>query len=203
MEPANHLAADEALGLSGSIARQSDMVTIRAAGDADLKDVRVLLREYAAYLNASVGEEHICLENYEKELATLPAPYQAPSGVILMAVVGDDPAGVIALKPLTPLRSAFAGERACEMKRLWVRPDFRGLQIGRLLSERLIQEARERAYTAIYLDTMPGTMQAANKIYTDLGFAPVERYTDNPVLRQPSGCEDNRSPDVVFFRREI
>src|SRR5450631_3179638 len=110
------------------------MVTIRGAGDADLDDVRVLLREYAAYLNASVGEEHICLENYEKELTSLPAPYQSPGGVILLATVGAEPAGVIALKPLTPLRSAFPGERACEMKRLWVRPQFRGLNLGRLLS---------------------------------------------------------------------
>jgi putative acetyltransferase len=179
------------------------MVTIRATGDADLDVVRTLLREYAAYLNASVGEEHICLGNYEKELMTLPAPYQSPDGVILLATVAGEAAGVIALKPLTPLRSAVPDERACEMKRLWVRPQFRELRLGRLLSERLIDEARVRGYTAIYLDTMPGTMQAANRIYTELGFAPVERYGDNPVLRNLPRSEDNRSPDVVFFRREI
>ena len=179
------------------------MVTIRAAGDGDLDAVRELLREYAAYLNASVGEEHICMENYEKELATLPAPYHSPGGVILMALVEGEAAGVIALKPLTPLRSAFAGERACEMKRLWVRPEFRGLGIGRLLSERLIEEARTRGYTAIYLDTMPRTMQPANRIYAELGFAAVERYADNPVLREAAGCEDNGSPEVVFFRLAI
>jgi putative acetyltransferase len=179
------------------------MVTICAAGDPDLDAVRMLLREYASYLNASVGEEHICMENYEKELATLPAPYQAPGGMILLALVEGEPAGVIALKPLTPLRSAFPGERACEMKRLWVRPQFRGLRLGSLLSERLIEEARALGYTAIYLDTMPGTMQAANRIYGRMGFTPVERYVNNPVLRQPVGCEDNRSPEVVFFRREI
>jgi len=179
------------------------VVTIRPAVDADLETIRTLLREYAAYLNASVGEEHICLENYEKELMTLPAPYQSPGGTILVALVEDEPAGVIALKPLTPLRSAFPGERACEMKRLWVRPGFRGLGIGGLLSKRLIEEARARGYTAIYLDTMPATMQAANRIYAGMGFAPVERYIDNPVLRQASGCADNRSPDVVFFRRQI
>jgi putative acetyltransferase len=123
--------------------------------------------------------------------------------VILLALVDAEPAGVIALKPLTPQRSAFPGERACEMKRLWARPQFRGLQVGLQLSKRLIEEARTRGYTAMYLDTMPATMQAANRIYGELGFAPVERYTDNPVLRQQSGCEDNRSPDVVFFRREI
>jgi putative acetyltransferase len=179
------------------------MVTIKAADESDLDAVRMLLREYAAYLNASVGEEHICLGNYEKELTSLPAPYHSPGGVILLATVSDEPAGVIALKPLSPLRSAFPEERACEMKRLWVRPEFRGLRLGRLLSERLIEEARTRGYTAIYLDTMPGTMQAANHIYADLDFTPVECYGDNPVLRIRPGSEDNTSPNVVFFRREI
>jgi GNAT superfamily N-acetyltransferase len=110
---------------------------------------------------------------------------------------------VIALKPLKPERSAHPNERACEMKRLWVRPQFRGLRVGRLLSERLVEEARARGYSAMYLDTMPATMRAANRIYAELGFAPVERYCDNPVLRQIPGSEDNRSPDVVFFRREL
>jgi GNAT superfamily N-acetyltransferase len=179
------------------------MVTIRAAGDADLDSVRTLLREYAAHLNASVDEKHICLENYEKELSTLPAPYHSPGGAILLALVENEPAGVIALKPLAPVRSAFPSERAGEMKRLWVRPQFRGMGIGRLLSERLIEQARARGYTAIYLDTMPATMRAASRIYTAMGFSPVERYIDNAVLRQPSGCVDNRSPEVVFFRLEI
>ncbi len=163
----------------------------------------MLLREYAAYLNASVGEEHISMENYERELATLPAPYQSPAGVILLALVADEPLGVIALKPLARLHSAFPGERASEMKRLWVRPQFRGLSVGRMLSERLLEEARARGYTAIYLDTMPATMQAANRIYREMGFAAVERYAENAVLRQAPRCEDNRSPDVKFLRCAI
>jgi putative acetyltransferase len=179
------------------------MVMIRPAGSTDLDTVRTLLREYASYLNASVGEEHICLASYEKELESLPTPYQAPGGVILLATVQDEPGGVIALKPLSPRRAAFAEERACEMKRLWVRPQFRGLRLGRLLSEHVIEEARARGYTAIYLDTMPATMQAANHIYTELAFVPVARYGDNPVLRSQADSKDNPSPDVIFFRREI
>jgi len=179
------------------------MVTIRAAGEGDLDDVRILLREYAAYLNVSVGEEHICLENYEMELATLPAPYQSPGGAILLALADGKPVGVVALKPLTPLRAAHPEERACELKRLWVRPDFRGLGVGRLLSEQAIERARGLNYSAIYLDTMPRTMQAANRIYAELEFVPVERYADNPVLREAPGCEDNQSPEVVFFRRTL
>jgi putative acetyltransferase len=179
------------------------MVTLCVATDTDLDVVRSLLREYAAYLNASVGEEHICLENYERELATLPAPYQSPGGIILLAFVAGEPAGVIALKPLRPVRAAVPGERACEMKRLWVRPQFRGLNLGKLLSEQLIEQARSSGYTAIYLDTMPATMHAAYRLYTEFGFTQVERYADNPVLRQQMGCADNRSPEVVFLRREI
>jgi putative acetyltransferase len=180
-----------------------EMIAIRAAGDADLDDVRMLLREYAAYLNASVGEEHICLENYEKELAALPSPYQSPGGVILLATIGTKPAGVVALKPLKLLSSALPGERACEMKRLWVLPEFRGRRLGSLLSHEVIEQARSLGYTAIYLDTMPATMRAANRIYAELGFAAVDRYTDNPVLRQPQGPVDNSSPEVMFFRREL
>jgi putative acetyltransferase len=179
------------------------MTVIRNAGDADLDEVRLLLREYAAYLNASVGDEHICLENYEKELATLPSPYQAPNGVILLAMVDARAAGVAALKPLKLQRSAVPGERPCEMKRLWVRPEFRGLGLGRRLCDALIEQARTLGYTSIYLDTMPATMRGANRIYMELGFVPVERYGDNPILRQPVDRPDNSSPEVMFFRREL
>ena len=178
------------------------MVTVRAAGNADLDVIRMLLREYAAYLNASVGEEHICLANYQGELETLPAPYQEPRGVILLAHVKNEPAGVVALKPLAMMRSALPDELACEMKRLWVRPQFRGIHLGSMLSERLVEEARARGYTGMYLDTMPTTMQAANRIYERMGFQPVERRADNPMLQRP-GCEDNHAPGVVFFRREL
>ncbi len=77
------------------------------------------------------------------------------------------------------------------------------MAVGRTLSEAAIKRARGLGYTAIYLDTMPGTMQAANRIYAELGFLPVERYADSPVLREAPGCEANRSPEVVFFRRTL
>jgi len=174
-----------------------------AVSAADLEIVRTLLREYGTYLNRSVGAQHICLESYEQELAGLPAPYQPPTGLILLALVDEKPAGVIALKPLKPLRSLFPDERACEMKRLWVSAGYHGLGLGKKLSEELMARAAALGYTAIYLDTMPKTMQNANHIYAQLGFTPVERYTDNLILRLGTGCEDNSSPEVVFFRRPL
>lgn len=159
------------------------LYTIRAVSNSsDLEAVRALLREYAAYLNASLGAEHICLAEYEEELAGLPAPYQ----ILLIAVAANDRneqvAGCVLLKPMG---------KACEMKRLWVRPQFQGLGIGRKLAEELMDAARQHGYSAMYLDTVPAAMQAAYHLYRTLGFAPVERYNDNPV------------PDIVFFRRDL
>jgi len=150
---------------------------------SDLETARALLREYAAYLNSFLGAEHICLAEYEEELARLPSPYQ----VLLIAFAVDDggseeAAGCVLLKPMG---------NACEMKRLWVRPKFQGLGIGRRLTEELIDAARQHGYSAMYLDTVPAAMSAAYRLYCALGFTPVERYNENPV------------PDIVFLRRDL
>ncbi len=170
-------------------------VTIRSAITAqDLETTKVLLREYAAYLNQSLGEEHICMESYERELACLPGVYTEPQGVILMALVDEKLAGCVALKPLKADRAIDAGEAACEMKRLWVRPEFRGQSVGLALAKELIQHAQGSGYTAMYLDTVPTAMQSANRIYKKLGFRPVDRYNSNPILGP------NPSIAVEFFR---
>ena len=157
----------------------------------------MLLREYAQYLNDSLGEEHICLKEYEKELASLPGPYVVPEGAIFLAFVDEQPAGCVALKPLASgfERAAIAeNELACEMKRLWVRPEFRGQKIGHQLAQALISYARQQHYTAMYLDTVPAAMLSANAIYRKMGFEPVERYNVNPVLGA------NPTVAVEFFR---
>jgi putative acetyltransferase len=157
---------------------------IRAAEThSDIETLRTLLREYAVCLNGFLGAEHICLAKYEEELASLPSPYQ----VLLIAfAAGSDgngkAAGCVLLKPIPG---------ACEVKRLWVRPEYQGLGIGRKLTESLIAEAQRRGYTTMYLDTVPAAMKAAHHLYCTLGFEPVERYNDNPV------------PGVVFFRRGL
>jgi putative acetyltransferase len=158
-------------------------LTIRpATSPNDLEIVRTLLRDYAAYLNESLGEEHICLSDYEKELANLPGPYAQPKGVILLAFLGEQPVGCAALKPLKPDRAIEENEAACEMKRLWVRKEFRGQHIGLALAKELIAYAQIAKYMAMYLDTVPTAMQSASNIYRKLGFQPVERYNTNPIL---------------------
>ncbi len=160
------------------------LILVRATHPEQIETVRMLLREYAAYLNQSLGEEHICLKEYEKELAGLPGLYSEPQGLILLAMADENPAGCIALKPLKPSRAIEPGESACEMKRLWVRPEFRGQGVGMALAEGLIEHSRRLGYTAMYLDTVPDAMRSANRIYQKLGFEPVDRYNTNPILGQ-------------------
>jgi len=179
----------------------SVMATIRPAkfsGDGDDADVcRALMREYAQFLNESVGHEHICVESLEEELAALPGSYAEPAGTVLLAFKNETPAGCIALKPLKLDHASRWDERACEMKRLWVRPAQQGAGLGRRLSEALIDEARRRGYTAMYLDTMPASMQAAYRLYCAMDFKPVDRYNQNPVLRQIDTLE------IAFLRRQL
>lgn len=174
------------------------MASIRLAQfDADAKVVRTLMREYAQFLNSSVGGEHICVESLEEELAGLPGSYAEPDGAVLLAFEGDAPAGCVALKPLELAQAAHAQERACEMKRLWVRPAQQGTGLGRRLAEKIMETARKRGYTAMYLDTMPESMRAAYRLYCAMGFTRVDRYNQNPVLRQTDSLE------IAFLRREL
>ena len=143
------------------------------------------MREYALFLNDAVGGEHICVESLEEELAGLPGDYAEPAGTVLLAFENEIPAGCVALKPLKLTESSRPNERACEMKRLWVRPRAQGTGLGRQLAEAIIDLARQRGYTAMYLDTMPQSMQAAYRLYCALGFTAVDRYTPEP--RPPAG----------------
>ncbi|HCT60845.1 MULTISPECIES: GNAT family N-acetyltransferase [Acidobacterium] len=150
------------------------------------------MREYAAALNATVGGEHICVTSLDQELARLPELYAPPAGALLLAFTGQQPAGVVALRPLPASRPALASEKACEMKRLWVRPAFQGLGLGRRLAEAVLEEARHLGYHAIYLDTLPATMQRAYALYRALGFLPLTA----PPETQPG-------PEVLYLRRSL
>src|SRR5712691_10622094 len=105
------------------------MEIIEATGSGDVARARELFREY----ETSLGVD-LCFQGFEQELAGLPGAYARPSGRMLLAVDGGRPAGCIALRPL--------GADGCEMKRLYVRPEFRGRRVGRLLADRVLAEAR-------------------------------------------------------------
>lgn len=148
-------------------------IVIREAQDPnDIVTVRRLMLEYGEFLarNPS-GAGSICLTGYEEELANLPVGY----AVILLAEVDGSAAGCVALREIQ------RPERACEMKRLWVNDQFRGFRLGRLLVERAISWAAGRGFQSMYLDTVPAAMPEAARLYSSLGFAPVERYNRNPI----------------------
>ncbi len=133
----------------------------------DHATVEALFREYIASLT-----EDISFQNPDNELATLPGKYARPGGVVLIARDGAEAAGAIAYRMFEP--------GVTEMKRLYVRPAYRGSGLGRELANELIDDARARGYRTIMLDTLE-SMSAARALYRDLGFAPVEPYYDNPL----------------------
>ncbi len=129
--------------------------------------VEELFREYAS----SIGVD-ICFQGFEQELANLPGKYAAPQGCVLLAFVEGKLAGCGALRPLDVA--------TCEMKRLYVRSEFRGHHFGRNLVESLIDVAKVVGYEKMRLDTLQ-TMQAAQTLYESVGFQPIAPYYDNPL----------------------
>jgi ribosomal protein S18 acetylase RimI-like enzyme len=133
----------------------------------DRATVEALFREYVASL-----AEDISFQNVDDELAALPGKYARPAGAVLIAWDGSQAAGAIAYRMAEP--------GVCEMKRLYVRPAFRGRGLGRELAEELIENARANGYRTMLLDTL-ASMQSARALYRDLGFVPVAPYYDNPL----------------------
>lgn len=133
----------------------------------DRATVEALFREYVSSL-----AEDISFQNVGDELAALPGKYARPAGVVLIAWDESQAAGAIAYRMVEP--------GVCEMKRLYVRPAFRGSGLGRELAEELIEDARANGYRTMLLDTL-ASMQSARALYRDLGFVPVAPYYDNPL----------------------
>jgi ribosomal protein S18 acetylase RimI-like enzyme len=137
------------------------VITIEPAND--LQVVRELILEYASALGVDLS-----FQDLDRELATLASFYE----LILVANQGDRAAGCVALRRLD--------QTTCEMKRLYVRPEFRGHNLGRTLAERIIDEARRRGYSRMRLDTLP-TMTTAIPLYESLGFVEIAPYRFNPI----------------------
>jgi GNAT superfamily N-acetyltransferase len=128
--------------------------------------VSTLFEEYAAGLGVDLA-----FQDFERELAELPGEYAPPGGRLLLAL-DREPAGCVALRPFE------AG--VCEMKRLYVRPAYRGTGLGRRLAEAIVAAGREAGYDRMRLDTLP-TMEAARAVYRSLGFVEIAAYRFNPV----------------------
>ena len=144
------------------------MELVQAESAAQVEEARRLFEEYAA----ATGVD-LCFQNFGQELAALPGDYAPPSGRLILARADDGAAaGCVALRGID--------EGACEMKRLYVRPAFRGTGLGRTLAERVIAEARAVGYERMRLDTLP-SMGAAIALYRSLGFREIEPYRFNPV----------------------
>ncbi len=142
----------------------------RPAHATDLLATRIIFTEYAASLSVDLA-----FQDFAQELDALPGEYTEPYGALLLAWVDGALAGCCALRPFDA--SDYAN--AAEMKRLYVRPAFRGLGLGRLLAEGILDAARAAAYHCVLLDTLDD-MEAARALYEDLGFVEIPPYYHNP-----------------------
>ncbi|UUC43388.1 GNAT family N-acetyltransferase [Clostridioides difficile] len=150
--------------------KMAQNITLQFVEEKDLENlenVKVLFTEYSNSLNID-----LCFQDFNNELKTLPGKYKKPSGSLILAFVDENLAGCVALKKLEG--------KICELKRLYVRNQFRGLKIGKILLEEIIEEAKKIGYTHMRLDTLP-SMKSAQGLYKKFGFYDIEPYTYNPI----------------------
>lgn len=173
------------------LADTPEVVLVTPDEPHELEAMRAILRDYATTLAIDLG-----FQNFEDELAVLPGDYAEPRGALLLALVDVGHPGAVAGTPTLPrangklahvagccaLRPLDAADypNAAEMKRLFVRPGFRGLGLGRQLAEAMLDAARSAGYSCVLLDTLDD-MESARALYEDLGFAEVPPYYHNPV----------------------
>ena len=141
---------------------------IPALSPAQIAQARELFLEYAQSLGFS-----LCFQNFDQELAGLPGDYAPPSGRLLLAEWEGQVAGCVALRKLE--------DGICEMKRLYLRPGFRGKGLGRAVAEHLVAEARAIGYGRMRLDTVEPVMKEAVAMYRRLGFREIPAYRKNPL----------------------
>jgi ribosomal protein S18 acetylase RimI-like enzyme len=149
------------------------MKVVEASTPEQIETVRGLFLKYAESLRFSLH-----FQNFDRELAELPGEYAPPAGRLYLAAAADssqppDLAGCVALRR--------AAEGICEMKRLYVRPQFRGQGIGRALALRVLTAAREIGYERMRLDTIEPQMEQAVALYRSFGFREIAPYRENPI----------------------
>lgn len=149
------------------MSQETRVVLTDVAAGPDLEEVRRLFLEYARSLPFSLD-----FQDFDRELAGLPGGYAQPGGRLLLARADGEPAGCVALHAW----AAGVGE----IKRLYVRPAFRGRGIGRALATAIVAAGREAGYARLVLDTID-TMTGAIALYTALGFVPAAPYRPNPI----------------------
>jgi len=140
---------------------------VQAKTQDELDYIQKLFLEYVKSLDFD-----LCFQDFEKELEELPGEYASPEGSLLLAIYDNHIAGCVALRKLS--------EDICEMKRLYVRPAYRGKEIGKKLAVKIIEEARKIGYKSMRLDTIP-SMREAIELYRSLGFKEIEPYRYNPI----------------------
>ncbi len=141
---------------------------ISAIAPEQIETIRTLFTEYQRWLNFS-----LCFQGFDQELAQLPGKYAKPKGRLYIAEYDSKTAGCIALRPMKD-------EGVCEMKRLFVREEFRGRGIGKILVEKILSDAKETGYHMMRLDTLQ-RMETARALYKKLGFAVIPAYYNNPM----------------------
>jgi putative acetyltransferase len=144
-----------------------EILIAAASGPADLEEARTLFREYARSLHFDLD-----FQGFDAEMDSFPGDYVPPKGTILIARVDGAAAGAVGLRPLD------AG--ICEMKRMYVRPNFRGLGLGRKLANAVVEAGRAAGYAAMRLDTV-AALAEANALYASIGFTEIPPYCFNPL----------------------
>lgn len=150
-------------------------MTIKLVDAYDFREeIKALFTEYTRMLIAEDGAfaEYLAIQNYDEETDHLREKYGRPDGRLYLAYADDKPAGCIGLRRID--------DQHCEMKRLFVKPAFRGSRIGEMLVKRIITDAKEIGYSAMLLDTLPFLVNAVH-LYRKYGFYEIESYNNSPM----------------------